>query len=168
MKIQLMRIVRDTTVDGPGWRTTLYSAGCRHACPGCHNAETWPFTAGEAVEIDDIMTELAATEGNVTFSGGDPMYQAVAFAELARRIRTELRRTIWCYTGFLYEQVAADAEMSRLLPYLEVLVDGPFVEQQKSLDLYFKGSANQRLIDVPRTLAAGHIVLYDYDPTPVF
>jgi len=118
--------------------------------------------------IDEIMGELAATEGNITFTGGDPMFQAPAFTELARRIRTELHRTIWCYTGFLYEEVAADEEMSRLLPYLEVLVDGPFLEAEKSLDLYFKGSRNQRLIDVQRTLAEGKIVLFGYDPLPSF
>lgn len=168
MEIQLMRIVTDTTVDGPGWRTSIYCAGCRHACAGCHNRETWPFDAGRPVSIDHIMAELAETEGNITFTGGDPMYQARAFTELARRIREELHRTIWCYTGFLYEQVAADAEMSRLLPYLEVLVDGPFVAAEKSLDLYFKGSGNQRLIDVQRTLAEGCIVLFGYDPLPSF
>lgn len=168
MEIQMMRIVTDTTVDGPGWRTSIYCAGCRHACAGCHNRETWSFEAGRPMTIDEIMTELAETEGNITFTGGDPMYQAPAFTELARRIREELHRTIWCYTGFLFEEVAADAEMSRLLPYLEVLVDGPFVIAEKNLDLYFKGSNNQRLIDVQRTLAEGRIVLFEYDPLPSF
>ena len=122
MNIQIMQIVVDTTVDGPGWRTSIYCAGCRHACPGCHNAETWPFDAGTTMSVDEIMEQLRATDGNITFSGGDPMYQAEAFTELARRIRDELHRTIWCYTGFTYEQVLADPEMSRMLPYLEVLV----------------------------------------------
>lgn len=168
MEIQLMRIVVDTTVDGPGWRSSVYCAGCRHACPGCHNPETWSFQAGVPASVDDILSQLAATEGNITFSGGDPMYQAEAFTELARRIVTELHRTVWCYTGFTYEQVAANPVMSKMLPWLEVLVDGPFIEDQKSLDLLFRGSSNQRLIDVQRSLQAGHAVEFAYDPYPTF
>ena len=167
-KIQLMRIVVDTTVDGPGWRSSVYCAGCRHACPNCHNPETWSFTAGELTSIDDIMAELARTEGNITFSGGDPMYQAEAFTELARRIREELHRTIWCFTGFLFEEVMADPVMSRMLPYLEVVVDGPFIEAEKSLDLLFRGSKNQRLVDVQKSLKAGKVVEFEYSPYPVF
>lgn len=168
LKIQLMRIVVDTTVDGPGWRSSVYCAGCRHACPGCHNPETWSFKAGQEATIDEIISQLAETEGNITFSGGDPMYQAEAFAELARRIREELHRTIWCYTGFLYEEVVADPVMSKLLPYLEVLVDGPFIEAEKSLDLLFRGSHNQRLVDVQKSLRAGKVVEFEYSPYPVF
>lgn len=166
--IRLMRIVVDTTVDGPGWRSSVYCAGCRHACSGCHNPETWIFSAGQSVSIDEILSQLASTEGNITFSGGDPMYQAVAFTELARRIVTELHRTIWCYTGFLYEEVVADPVMRQMLPYLEVLVDGPFIEARKSLDLLFRGSDNQRLIDVQRSLKEGHAVTFDYNPYPNF
>lgn len=167
-KIQLMRIVVDTTVDGPGWRSSVYCAGCRHACPGCHNPETWSFKAGQEVTVDEIVAQLAETEGNITFSGGDPMYQAEAFTELARRIREELHRTIWCYTGFRYEEVVADPVMSAMLPYLEVLVDGPFIEAEKSLDLLFRGSRNQRLIDVQKSLQAGKVVEFEYSPYPVF
>lgn len=168
MNIQIMQIVVDTTVDGPGWRTSIYCAGCRHACPGCHNAETWPFDAGTTMSVDEIMEQLRATDGNITFSGGDPMYQAEAFTELARRIRDELHRTIWCYTGFTFEQVLADQVMSRMLPYLEVLVDGPFVAAQRSLDLLFRGSSNQRLIDVQRSLRENKVVEYEYNPYPTF
>ena len=166
--IQLMKIVSDTTVDGPGWRTSVYCAGCRHACPGCHNPETWSFTAGHSVSIDEIMEELKFAEGDITFSGGDPMYQPEAFTELARRIREELHKGIWCYTGFLYEQVVADPKMSKMLPYLEVLVDGPFIEAKKSLDLLFRGSSNQRLVDVQKSLKAGKVVEFDYNPYPTF
>ncbi|MCR5395077.1 MAG: anaerobic ribonucleoside-triphosphate reductase activating protein [Bacteroidales bacterium] len=168
MNIQLMNIVVDTTVDGPGWRTSVYCAGCRHACPGCHNPDTWPFTAGESVPVDEIVQRLAQTEGNITFSGGDPMYQAEAFTELASRIVNELHRTIWCFTGFLYEQVVADPVMSRMLPYLEVLVDGPFIESKKNLDLMFRGSSNQRLVDVQASLKAGKVVEFEWDPFPKF
>lgn len=168
MNIQLMRIVVDTTVDGPGWRTSIYCAGCHHACQGCHNPETWSFTAGESRSVDDIIEELKTTEGNITFSGGDPMYQAEAFTELACRIREELHRTIWCYTGFRYEEVVADPEMSKMLPYLEVLVDGPFVMAERNINLLFRGSNNQRLIDVQKSLSAGQVVEYLYQPYPEF
>lgn len=168
LKIQLINIVVDTTVDGPGWRTSIYCAGCRHECPGCHNRETWDFKAGESVSIDEILDELRLTEGNITFTGGDPMYQAEAFTELARRITEELHRTIWCYTGFLYEQVLQDSSMSKLLPYLEVLVDGPFVEGKRSLDLLFRGSSNQRLIDVQKSLTEKQTIEFQYNPFPDF
>lgn len=168
MDIQLMRIVEDTTVDGPGWRSSVYCAGCRHACKGCHNPETWSFSAGQATSVDEIMARLAQTEGNITFSGGDPMYQAEAFTELARRITTELHRTIWCFTGFTFAEVLADSQMSKMLPYLEVLVDGQFVEAEKSLDLMFRGSRNQRLVDVQKSLEAGRVVEFEWDPYPKF
>lgn len=163
-----MRIVVDTTVDGPGWRSSVYCAGCQHACQGCHNPETWSFEAGEWATVDDIVQQLAQTEGNITFSGGDPMYQAPAFTQLARRIREELHRTIWCYTGFTFEQVLAHPVMSQMLPYLEVLVDGRFVEPLRNLDLLFRGSSNQRLIDVQRSLAEGRAVEFEYNPYPEF
>lgn len=166
--LRLIQIVVDTTVDGPGWRTSIYCAGCRHRCPGCHNPETWSFEAGHDATVDEIIDQLRATEGNITFSGGDPMYQAAAFTELARRIREELGRTIWCFTGFTFEEVLADDAMRQLLPYLEVLVDGPYVDAQRSLDLLFRGSANQRLVDVQRSLREGRVVLFDYNPWPEF
>ena len=168
MNIQLMQIVEDTTVDGPGWRSSVYCAGCRHACPGCHNPETWPFTAGVSTSVDEIIERLKKTEGNITFSGGDPMYQAEAFTELAQRIVTELHRTIWCYTGFLFEEVSADPVMSRMLPYLEVLVDGPVIEKERNLNLMFRGSNNQRLVDVQQSLKAGRVVEFEWDPFPKF
>lgn len=169
MKIQLIRIVTDTTVDGPGWRSSVYCAGCRHACPGCHNPDTWSFKAGEATPVEEILEELAKYEGNnVTFSGGDPMYQAAAFTALAKGIVEELHKTVWCYTGFTFEEVLADAEMKQMLPYLEVLVDGPFIESQKSQDLMFRGSKNQRLVDVRASLKAGKVVEFPWNPAPIF
>lgn len=163
-----MRIVVDTTVDGPGWRTSVYCAGCRHACVGCHNQETWSFEAGESVSIDEIFEQLKETEGNISFSGGDPMYQAEAFTELARRIREELNRTIWCYTGFLFEEVVKDPIMSKMLPYLEVIVDGPFIMAERNINLLFRGSNNQRLVDVQKSLAEGKVVEFVYQPYPEF
>lgn len=168
MKMRIMRILEDTTADGPGWRTSVYAAGCRHACPGCHNPETWPLSAGEELTVDEVFQRVHDTEGDITFSGGDPLYQAPAFTELARRIKQELHRNIWCYTGFLYEEVAADAQMSLILPHIDVLVDGPFVQTRRDTDLLFRGSSNQRLIDVQASLNSNRPVLLDYNPYPRF
>ncbi|MDO4497246.1 MAG: anaerobic ribonucleoside-triphosphate reductase activating protein [Bacteroidales bacterium] len=168
MNIQLIRIVEDTTVDGPGWRTSVYCAGCRHACKGCHNPESWSFKAGETISVKELLNRLQDTYGNITFSGGDPMYQAEAFTQLAQGIVEQLHRTIWCYTGFTFEEVLADPIMCKMLPWLEVLVDGPFIESEKSLDLMFRGSRNQRLIDVQASLKTGKVVEFPWDPTPQF
>ena len=168
MKLQIMQILPETMVDGPGWRCSIYCAGCRHACPGCHNPETWPFSVGRSMSIDQVLSEVAKTDGNVTFSGGDPMFQVEAFTELARRIAQELHRTIWCYTGFTYETVASDPLMSQILPYIEVLVDGPFILDQRDTNLLFRGSRNQRLVDVQKSMREGRVVEFEYNPYPDF
>ena len=133
--------------DGPGFRTAIYCAGCKHACKGCHNPESWSFEAGHWMEVDELLEMVKADEmSNVTFSGGDPFYQVEAFTELARRIKEETRKTIWCWTGFTYEEVLADPHLAQILPYLDVLVDGPFILEQRDTELLFRGSPNQRII----------------------
>ena len=159
MTIRILNILHDTTVDGPGFRTSIYCAGCRHHCPGCHNPESWDFSAGYEVETDQLMQEIKADPfADVTFTGGDPFFQAEGFAELARRIKTETTKTIWCYTGFLYEHLLEQPRYRTLLEQLDVLVDGPFIMAQRNEDLLFRGSANQRLIDVQASLKAGTVV----------
>ena len=162
MTIRILNILHDTTVDGPGFRTSIYCAGCRHHCPGCHNPESWDFSAGYEVETDQLMQEITADPfADVTFTGGDPFFQADGFAELARRIKTETTKTIWCYTGFLYEYLLEQPRYRTLLEQLDVLVDGPFIMAQRNEDLLFRGSANQRLIDVPPSLAKGSVVTWE-------
>lgn len=159
MTIRILNILHDTTVDGPGFRTSIYCAGCRHHCPGCHNPESWDFSAGYEVETDQLMQEIMADPfADVTFTGGDPFFQTEGFAELARRIKTETTKTIWCYTGFLYEHLLEQPRYRTLLEQLDVLVDGPFIMAQRNEDLLFRGSANQRLIDVQASLKAGTVV----------
>ena len=147
MKIKVLDILEQTMADGPGFRTAIYCAGCKHACKGCHNPQSWSFDTGKWVEVDDLLT-LIKSDGmsNVTFSGGDPFYQAEAFTELARRIKEETDKTIWCWTGFTLEEIQESDRMSRMLPYLDVLVDGPFILEQRDTDLLFRGSPNQRII----------------------
>ncbi|MBR4856316.1 MAG: anaerobic ribonucleoside-triphosphate reductase activating protein [Bacteroidaceae bacterium] len=159
MTIRILNILHDTTVDGPGFRTSIYCAGCRHHCPGCHNPESWDFSAGYEVEADQLMQEITADPfADVTFTGGDPFFQTEGFAELARRIKAETTKTIWCYTGFLYEHLLEQPRYRTLLEQLDVLVDGPFIMAQRNEDLLFRGSANQRLIDVQASLKAGTVV----------
>ena len=147
MKIKVLDILEQTMADGPGFRTAVYCAGCKHRCKGCHNPQSWNFEAGHWVDADDIFEVIKADEmSDVTFSGGDPFYQADAFTYLARRIKEETRKTIWCWTGFTLEEIQADVRMSRMLPYLDVLVDGPFIEEKRDTDLLFRGSPNQRII----------------------
>ena len=133
--------------DGPGLRTSIYSAGCLHHCPGCHNPQSWDMKGGKEMTVDELLEIVKADEfSDVTFSGGDPFYQVDAFTELARRIKEETHKTIWCWTGFTLEEIQADAHLSQLLPYLDVLVDGPFILEQRDTELLFRGSPNQRII----------------------
>ena len=146
-------------VDGPGFRTSIYCAGCQHACPGCHNPQSWNRNGGHDMTTEEVMRVIEADPyANVTFSGGDPMYQAEGFAELARTIRRRTHKTIWCYTGFSYEQLIQPAQRE-LLEQIDVLVDGPFVKALRDEQLLFRGSSNQRIIDVPSTLHEGRVVL---------
>jgi len=156
--MNIVRIVEGTSVDGPGLRTSIYFAGCHHHCPGCHNQQTWDFNAGTPMTVEEVMKTVIYNDFNVTFSGGDPMYSAEAILPLARKIK-EAGYTIWCYTGFTFEELTEHGTepIRELLKFVDVLVDGPFIEAQRDTTLIFRGSANQRLIDVPSSLAKGKI-----------
>ena len=161
--IRVLDIIEDTMVDGPGFRTSIYCAGCRHQCTGCHNPQSWAFDQGHEMSVDDIMKIIEADPyANVTFSGGDPMYQAAAFAELARVIHQRTNKDIWCFTGFTYESLITP-EQRELLEQIDVLVDGPYIEKLRDPDLLFRGSSNQRLIDVQASLYSGKVVLWHPD-----
>ena len=162
-KIRVLRVLEQTCSDGPGFRTSIYCAGCRHACPGCHNPQSWDFNAGEWKSVDELLNVIKADGmSNVSFSGGDPFYQVDAFTELAKRIKTETSKTIWCWTGFTLEEIEADNHLAQMLPYIDVLVDGPFIKEKRDTDLLFRGSPNQRILylhgappvdDIPGTVA---------------
>ena len=147
MTISVLDILEETMADGPGLRTSIYSSGCGHHCPGCHNPQSWDIENGRPMEVDDILKVILDDEfSNVTFTGGDPLYQVEAFTELARKIKEKSDKTIWCYTGYTIEQIRADERLSMILPYLDVIVDGPFILAQRDTELLFRGSANQRII----------------------
>lgn len=165
MTISILDIVHDTMVDGPGFRTAIYCAGCPNACKGCHNPQSWDIANGHEVEIDALVDEVMGDPfADVTFTGGDPMFQAEAFAHLAKEIHLKSKKTIWCWTGFIFEKIVKDEAMRGLLEQVDVLVDGPFVERLKDEDLIFRGSSNQRILDAKASLQAGHAVLLDYNP----
>ena len=151
-------------VDGPGFRTAIYCAGCRHACPGCHNPQSWDFSGGHAMSTEQMMAVIEADPyANVTFTGGDPMYQPEGFTELAQAIRQRTQKTIWCYTGFTFETLITNPRQRQLLELIDVLVDGPFVKALRDESLLFRGSSNQRLVDVKASFRQHRAVLWQPD-----
>ncbi len=145
MKVRVLDIIKGTTVDGPGFRTSIYLAGCRHCCPGCHNPQSWDFEGGMEMEIDDLMEIVKEEDFDVTLSGGDPMYRPDVVREISRRVRS-LGHHVWVYTGFTWEQIKSDSRMLGALADVEAIVEGPYVENLRDADLRFRGSSNQRII----------------------
>ncbi len=143
--MRIVDIVEGTSVDGPGLRTSIYFAGCDHRCPGCHNPQTWPHDAGSDFTVEQVMEVVRRADFNVTFSGGDPMYQAERILPLARAIK-DAGYTIWCYTGFTLEQLKDVPGAPELLKLIDVLVDGPYIAALRDTTLPFRGSSNQRVI----------------------
>ena len=165
MKIRLAADLQtDSIVDGIGIRTVIWTQGCSHNCPMCHNPGTHDFDGGELVEIEDVIEALEDLTGQdgVTFSGGDPMFQPKQCALLAKKIH-ELGMNVWAYTGFTYEQLInhGNPDILEFLSEIDVLIDGKFEESKKSLDLEFRGSSNQRIIDVPKSLENHKTILFN-------
>ncbi len=160
-KLRVLKILYGTSVDGVGLRTSIYCAGCRNHCEGCHNQQSWDEQGGEEMAVEELFHLIEEAGMNVTFTGGDPMLHPEGFLCLARLIKEQTDKTIWCYTGYTFEEVMADPERRELLEYTDVLVDGRFVLAERDLSLRFRGSRNQRLVDVPRSMAAGCVVPYE-------
>lgn len=160
--ISILEIVEDTTVDGPGFRTSVYSSGCPHHCLGCHNPQSWNIENGHPVEVDEILKIILDDPfADVTFTGGDPMFQPQGFTELAKGIREHSTKNIWCYTGYRFEALLQNPAQKALLEQIDVLVDGRFIEALKDEELRFRGSSNQRIIDVQASLENGETVVMD-------
>lgn len=156
-------ITKDDMLNGDGLRVVLWTAGCNHCCKECQNPITWdpngglPFTEKEKAEIFEQL-DKDYTSG-ITFSGGDPLHPAniTEVTALAKEIREKYpRKTIWLYTGFLWEEICSE----EIVKYLDVCVDGEFLVEQKDISLQWKGSKNQRVIDVPATIRAGKVILH--------
>ncbi|MEG2039406.1 MAG: anaerobic ribonucleoside-triphosphate reductase activating protein [Oscillospiraceae bacterium] len=158
-------MIWESIVDGPGIRFVLFTQGCPHHCKGCHNPTTHPFEGGQLTYPDEIIQQLKKNTliSGVTFSGGEPFAQAEALVPLAEQIKA-MGKHLMCYTGYTFEQLMAmnNSAVNRLLSLADLLVDGRFIEEQKSLTLRFRGSANQRIIDLPETLRHGEVVISPY------
>ena len=159
-------LMKDSIVDGEGIRTVIWTQGCLHKCPGCHNPQTHSFEEGFVLDIEELKEEIDELEGQdgITFSGGDPLYQVEACLELAKYIKSK-KMNIWCYTGFTYEAlISMSKNNSKILDFLktiDVLVDGPFLLEQKSLDCPFRGSKNQRIIDTKESIKNKKVCLVE-------
>lgn len=165
MKIRLAAdLQEDSIVDGLGIRTVIWTQGCSHNCPYCHNPKTHDFNAGELVELDDVIDAIENLTGQdgITFSGGDPMFQPKQCSILAKKVK-ELGMDVWVYTGFTFEELIKNGNKDILdfLSNIDVLIDGRFEIDKKSLDLEFRGSSNQRIIDIPLSLENHEVTLLD-------
>ncbi|MDE6824614.1 MAG: anaerobic ribonucleoside-triphosphate reductase activating protein [Duncaniella sp.] len=158
--MRILDIVPGTSVDGPGLRTSIYFAGCSHECPGCHNPQSWDFGGGREMSVDEVMAVVIDNGFDVTFTGGDPMYVAGNLLPLAKEIK-RIGKTLWCYTGFTYEGLMADPDARALLGYIDVLVDGPFIESRRDIHLLFRGSSNQRLVDIKKS-TPGSVIEWEW------
>lgn len=155
---------QDSIVDGPGMRCVLWTQGCPHHCPGCHNPQTHALDGGMTVSVDEIIAQMKnmKLQSGITFSGGEPFLQAKALVHVAKAAK-QFHWTLWAYSGFTFEEIQAHEDMREFLSYLNILVDGKFREEEKDYRLRFKGSRNQRIIDVPSSLAQHKIILSAYD-----
>ncbi len=161
VKFNIAGIITDSIVDGPGIRVSVFAQGCLHACVGCHNPSSHSFEEKHLMsvkEVYEIIKRNKLSKG-VTFSGGEPFCQAQAFYELAKLLKED-GYEIACYTGYTYEEIKnSDETKNNLLNLLDILIDGKFVMPLRNLDLRFKGSENQRIIDVQESLEKNEIIL---------
>lgn len=163
MKIRIAGVVNDSIVDGPGMRFTIFTQGCPHHCPGCHNPETHDFQGGREVDTDELVRQFSRNIllSGITLSGGDPLCQPIPCCELARQAKKRMLN-VWVYTGYTFEELVRGFEVHpewrELLENVDVLVDGRFEMDKRSLECRWRGSTNQRLIDVPASLKAGKVV----------
>lgn len=165
MQIRLAAYLQpDSIVDGEGIRTVIWTQGCSHHCPGCHNPETHDFNGGALVDIEEVYSIIDNLEGQdgITFSGGDPFFQARECAEIAKYARKK-GYNIWSFTGYTLEELLTlskiKPEVMDFLKQIDVLVDGKFEIRNKSYNMVFAGSSNQRILDVPASLKSNRAVL---------
>lgn len=162
MKMRIAGTVRESVVDGPGLRFVIFVQGCRHRCKGCHNPDTWDPSGGKEITAEDLLEQVKSLKlaKGVTFSGGEPFLQAGPLAWLGREIK-KLGLDLITFTGYTWERLqelsGEDPAVRELLETSDYIVDGPFVLEQRDLELPFRGSRNQRIIDVAETLQSGRI-----------
>ncbi|MEG0326934.1 MAG: anaerobic ribonucleoside-triphosphate reductase activating protein [Erysipelothrix sp.] len=163
MKIRLSSFVPESIVDGEGIRSVVFTQGCPHNCPGCHNQKTIPFEGGKLVDVDDVIDQILQVDlGRVTFSGGEPFVQAEPLYYIAKELKKR-GYSLWSYTGFTYEALMRhhDPFVQKYLSQLDIVIDGRFMIRKRSLAALYRGSSNQRIIDVPKSLEAGKAIVSD-------
>ena len=159
--IRVLDINYGTSVDGIGLRTSIYCAGCQNHCPGCHNPQSWDENGGEPISVEVLFKNIVDADMNVTFTGGDPMLHPEGFIELAQMIKNDTDKNIWCYTGYKFEDLMLHPIRRKLVELCDVIVDGRYVESERDLSLHFRGSRNQRVIDVQKSLH-GEIICLEF------
>lgn len=162
------KLQRNSIVDGEGIRAVVWTQGCPHNCPNCHNPETHDYNGGFLIDVEELKEEINSldSEVGVTLSGGDPFVQPEACLEIAKYCH-KIDLNVWCYTGYTYEQLLKKSEeepiIMEFLKEIDILVDGRFIEKLKSLEAKFRGSKNQRLIDMKETLKTNKVVLLNIE-----
>lgn len=160
------KIKYNDVANGPGLRLSLFTSGCSHHCKGCFQPETWNFNNGEPFtsDVQKSIIEKSCSRyiAGLSLLGGDPLDNVDGILPLLKEYRDVFgnTKTIWLWTGYLFEEVMNDESMSKVLPFVDVIVDGEFIEEQKDITLKYMGSSNQRVIDVQKTLETGELVLY--------
>ena len=160
--LRVAGVIEESIVDGPGIRFVLFLQGCRLHCPGCQNPQTWDFDGGTLVPVSEVLGRIKANPlvRGVTFSGGEPFEQAAAVLPLAEELKAQGYH-LMAFTGYTLEQLVQKPECRAFLEKLDLLVDGPYIESQKSLDLRFRGSKNQRILNIPATRENGWQAVLD-------
>ncbi|MGL4790930.1 MAG: anaerobic ribonucleoside-triphosphate reductase activating protein [Anaerotignaceae bacterium] len=161
MKIRISSVVNDSIVDGVGFRLAVFTQGCTHNCEGCHNQHTHDLKGGKLVDVESIvelMRENPLLDG-ITITGGEPFLQSEQCGYLAKMAHS-LNLNVWTYTGYTYEELMTNEAFKPLLDNTDILIDGKFQQELRTLELRFKGSKNQRIIDLNQTRETGEIILW--------
>jgi anaerobic ribonucleoside-triphosphate reductase activating protein len=163
-KLRVAGIVQESYVDGPGIRMAVFVQGCNHCCSGCQNPHTWDYDSGYDVSIEKIINDFSSNPllNGITFTGGEPIDKAYILCEIADIVKNKFNKSVWCYTGYTFEELmlVKNNTLSNFLNNIDVLVDGPFVLDKRDLNLLFRGSSNQRIIDVQESLKANKVILW--------
>ena len=167
MEIRISGTIRESVVDGPGLRFVIFTQGCRHGCKGCHNTDTWDPSGGTPVKPEELLEQIKSTGliRGVTFTGGEPFLQAAPLAQLGREVK-KLGLDVITYTGYTWEKLLVlsreDRAVKELLLVSDYIIDGPFILAEWDMDLPFRGSRNQRIINVVESIHSGAIIETDF------
>lgn len=157
--MRVLGYLPNSIVDGVGIRQVFFLSGCPHHCKGCHNPQSWNPSGGVNWTVEEVIMRTLGSPYNVTFSGGEPLFQLTELNAVMSVIKPY--KSIWVYTGYTWEQIMENDALKSVLPNIDVLVDGRFEEDKRNPELVFRGSENQRIIDVQKSLKENKIVLWE-------